>query len=217
VLIDDLVTKGVDEPYRMFTSRAEYRILLRQDNADIRLTRLSHSLGLASDERLRLCEQKEVGVEGLLSFLRTESVLPEQVNAYLLSVGSSPIDQKRRWADLLSRPQVSIEALLSFVPRGTMADLLKNSSLQVAEIKESAEISIKYQGYIDREQTLAQKLLRLDGLPIPPDFDFGKIQSLSTEARQKLNRMNPISIGQASRIPGVSPSDISVLLVFFGR
>jgi glucose-inhibited division protein A len=217
VLIDDLVTKGVDEPYRMFTSRAEYRILLRQDNADIRLTRLSHDLGLASDERLRLCEQKEAGVERLLSFLRAESALPEQVNAYLLSGGSSPIDQKRRWADLLSRPQVNMETLLGFVPRGTVDELLESSSLQAEEVKESAEIAIKYQGYIDREQALAQKLLRLDGLPIPPGFDFEKIQSLSTEARQKLNRMNPVSIGQASRIPGVSPSDISVLLVFFGR
>ena len=217
VLIDDLVTKGVDEPYRMFTSRAEYRILLRQDNADARLTRLSHQLGLASDERLSLCAQKEGGVDRLLTFLRSESVLPEQVNVYLRSVGSSLIDQKRRWADLLSRPQVAMDALWEMVPRGTVLELLKECALQIEEIKESVEIAIKYHGYIEREQGLAQKLLRLDGLLIPADFDFEKIQSLSTEARQKLTRIKPSSIGQASRIPGVSPSDISVLLVFFGR
>ena len=217
VLIDDLVTKGVDEPYRMFTSRAEYRILLRQDNADTRLTRLSYELGLASAERMSLCAQKEEGAAKLLSFFEAESVLPEEVNAYLQKVGSSPIAHKRRWADLLSRPQVNIEALCQKVPRGTFLELLGENLLLAEEIKESVEIAIKYQGYIEREQVLAQKLLRLDGLKIPPDFDFERIQSLSTEARQKLSRRRPASVGQASRIPGVSPADISVLLVFFGR
>jgi len=229
VLIDDLVTKGVDEPYRMFTSRAEYRILLRQDNADSRLTRLSYELGLASKERLTQLEEKERFVSEMLLFLQQESATPDAVNNYLLEVASSPIDQKRKWGDLLSRPQVDLDGLLRNVSRETIlngpaalreAAAVSEGAIQengLKEFKESVEIAIKYQGYIDREQALAKKLLRLDHVPIPLGFSFEKINALSMEARQKLSRIKPLSIGQASRIPGVSPADISVLLVYFGR
>jgi len=217
VLIDDLVTKGVDEPYRMFTSRAEYRILLRQDNADFRLTHLSHSLGLASKERIDRLEEKERLVAEMLAFLHREAADPDTVNAYLAKVGSSPITQKRRWSELLSRPQVNLDGILQVVSRGTTAQWMEHDVSWIQELKESVEILVKYQGYIDREQALAQKLLRLDHVPIPSDFSFEKINALSMESRQKLARIKPSSIGQASRIPGVSPADISVLLVYFGR
>ena len=226
VLIDDLVTKGVDEPYRMFTSRAEYRTLLRQDNADARLTPISHQLGLASEERMKVYERKCKCVLDLSNFLQSKSALPEDVNPYLADIGSSLILQKRKWADLLARPQVTLDALLEIVSRGTDHFLRNVASSQNdtnndfflnSEIKESVEIMIKYQGYIVREQALANKLLRLDHVPIPVDFSYEGVLSLSTEARQKLISIKPASIGQASRIPGVSPADISVLLLYFGR
>ncbi|MCL2502719.1 MAG: tRNA uridine-5-carboxymethylaminomethyl(34) synthesis enzyme MnmG [Bacteroidales bacterium] len=217
VLIDDLVTKGVDEPYRMFTSRAEYRILLRQDNADSRLTKLSYDLGLASKERMARLEEKECLTSEMLAFLQRESAEPEAVNGYLTAVGSAPIVQKRKWNELLSRPQVDLDGILQIVSRGTAPRWPKQDEYWIKELKESVEVVIKYQGYIDREQALAQKLLRLDHVPIPPHFSFEKINALSMEARQKLSRIRPLSIGQASRIPGVSPADISVLLVYFGR
>ena len=217
VLIDDLVSKGVDEPYRMFTSRAEYRILLRQDNADVRLTRLSHKLGLATKERLERLEKKEFLISEMLSFLHNESADPMVVNEYLTLMGSAPILYKRKWSELLSRPHVDLEGILDIVSRGTVPQWDGLDRYWIKELKESVEITIKYQGYIDREQALAQKLIRLDHLPIPVDFSFEKIKALSMEARQKLSKVRPQSIGQASRIPGVSPADISVLLVFFGR
>jgi len=208
VLIDDLVTKGVDEPYRMFTSRSEYRILLRQDSADERLTPAGRQLGLVSDARWETFINKYKRVNALIEDLQETSLKPDIVNPYLLSVGSTPIETSRRAADLLVRPDVTLEGLFEFVPRGTFED---------EEVKDAAEIRIKYAGYIDREQRLAEKILRLEDLAIPDDFDFFKITALSMECRIKLDRYRPRTIAQASRISGVSPADISVLLVYFGR
>ena len=208
VLIDDLVTKGVDEPYRMFTSRAEYRILLRQDNADLRLTRKGRELGLVDDERMRTMEEKYNSVDALVRNLEELPLKPEQINDYLASVGSASIDKSKRAAEILTRPDVALSGILEYVPRGT--------EYSQEEI-EAAEIKIKYSGYIERERRLAEKMLRLESLPIPEDFDFQKVESLSIECRIKLERYRPKTIAQASRISGVSPSDISVLLVYFGR
>lgn len=208
VLIDDLITKGVDEPYRMFTSRAEYRILLRQDDADLRLTPKGRELGLVDDFRMESMEKKYSKVDELVSSLNEVSLKPAQINDYLVSVGSAPTSSSKRAADLLTRPDVALQGLLDFVPRGTEYS---------PEILESAEIRVKYSGYIEREKRLAEKILRLENLAIPEDFDFQKVESLSIECRIKLNRYRPKTIAQASRISGVSPADISVLLVYFGR
>lgn len=207
VLIDDLVTKGVDEPYRMFTSRAEYRILLRQDNADRRLTPLGHEIGLADERRYAATMRKYEQVDELLHHCDRQNLTTQEANPYLLSVGSSPITESRRIADLASRPEVSLEDLLRIVPRGTYS----------REIVESVEISIRYKGYIERELAMAGKLSRLENLRIPEDFDFGKLSGLTIECRQKLSKYHPLTIAQAARIPGVSPADISVLLIYFGR
>ena len=279
VLIDDLITKGVDEPYRMFTSRAEYRILLRQDNADIRLTPLSYSVGLADVSRYDLTMKKYDSVERLNSFFADASLKPDHVNDYLESVGSAVISSRKRISDIISRPQTSLNDLFGLVPHGTLskhnidsteefkspldiygenlsyADLLDlrtevsidsvsfNSALDVLkfnsdypvsflnkseldqqivlnyrnEILSSSEISIKYKGYIQRERQMADKISKLENLIIPENFDFDRVESLSIECRQKLKRYSPRTIAQASRISGVSPSDISVLLVYFGR
>lgn len=279
VLIDDLITKGVDEPYRMFTSRAEYRILLRQDNADIRLTPLSYSVGLADVKRYDLTMRKYDTVERLNSFFADASLKPDHVNDYLESVGSAVISSRKRISDIISRPQISLNDLFGLVPHGTLskhnidsteefkfpldiygenlsyADLLDlrtevsvdsvsfNSALDVLkfnsdypvsllnkseldqqivlnyrnEILSSSEISIKYKGYIQRERQMADKISKLENLIIPENFDFDRVESLSIECRQKLKRYSPRTIAQASRISGVSPSDISVLLVYFGR
>ena len=278
VLIDDLITKGVDEPYRMFTSRAEYRILLRQDNADIRLTPLSYSIGLADKFRYDYTMKKYESVERLNQFFADASIKPEYVNDYLLSVDSSEIPSRKRIAELISRPQTELNKLVDLVPRGTYSkfnidldaefssplsklavddyssllsfdsslsidkeavslksalDVLKyNTEYPVPlskattekvdqyyknEILASSEISIKYKGYIQREQQMADKISRLENLIIPDGFDFDKVESLSIECRQKLKKYSPRTIAQASRISGVSPSDISVLLVYFGR
>jgi tRNA uridine 5-carboxymethylaminomethyl modification enzyme len=207
VLIDDLINKGVDEPYRMFTSRAEYRILLRQDNADFRLTELSHSIGLASEERYAAVCRKQEQVASLQDVCENKKVRADLVNDYLMAVGSAPLSDSRRLADLASRPELSLSDLLQIVPCGTFSP----------EVVESVEISIKYAGYIEREKQQAEKNNRLEYIKIPVDFDFDKVQSLSIECRQKLKRYKPSTIAQASRISGVSPADISVLLVYFGR
>lgn len=214
VLIDDLVTKGVDEPYRMFTSRAEYRILLRQDNADIRLTPVSHKIGLANDERYRNTMQKKSSVESLISFLRRESVTPADLQDYFKSIDSTPLTQGRKLYDVLLRNKVTLQGLAEHLPG--LQDYLTEKQCS-DEVIEEAEIKIKYHGYIERERHIADKMVRLENISIRPDFDFNSLHGLSIEARQKLTRIKPSTIGQASRIPGVSPADINVLLVYFGR
>ena len=216
VLIDDLVTKGVDEPYRMFTSRAEHRILLRQDDADMRLTERAYRLGLAERERYELMVSKRAAIDRLLGYLRDTSVRPDEVNSCLEQAGSQPLRQGQKLYDLVLRPQVSIDMLCEVLPalRGRVGEIEQNRR---QEIVEAAEIRIKYQGYIDREQMVAAKLQRLDRLMIRGKFDYLSIQQISTEGRQKLAAIDPETIGQAARIPGISPSDINILLLLLGR
>ena len=212
VLIDDLITKGTKEPYRMFTSRAEYRILLRQDNADIRLTELSNKFGLADDNRLQKVIAKQEETDQLLSELADTSIEPEIVNPYLEELGTSPLKQKVKLSSLIARPQLSLK---EFRKEKALHPIEFNSFSD--ESIEQAEIRIKYQGYIDREKEMADKHKRLEGLKIKDGFDYHALKSLSSEAREKLSKLRPKSIGQASRISGVSPSDISVLLIHLGR
>ena len=213
VLIDDLITKGTEEPYRMFTSRAEYRMLLRQDNADQRLTEVSHSLGLASDERLAACDQKYKQSEGLISFLKSQSILPAEINPILSSKESALIKQSGKADKILSRPNIYMSDLKecdsvdSYISKNNLSE----------EVQDQAEIQIKYSGYIQKEKNNADKLNRLESVKIPKDFDYNKLKSISAEALEKLNKIKPETISQASRISGVSPNDISVLLVYMGR
>ncbi|MEM9834898.1 MAG: FAD-dependent oxidoreductase, partial [Bacteroidota bacterium] len=213
VLIDDLINKGTKEPYRMFTSRAEYRILLRQDNADIRLTPLAHQLGVANmDERLERVRVKEAGLAAIKRELTRQSVSPNAFNAFLTSVGSAALKQSVKADTLLLRPKVGLDDLGGHVP--AFGQFL---AAYDAETKQMAEIYLKYEGYIEREQLLVDKMNRLEGIKLSETFDYDKLQSLSKEARQKLSTIKPRTIGQASRISGVSPSDVSVLLVHLGR
>ena len=217
VLIDDLVTKGVDEPYRMFTSRAEYRILLRQDNADERLTEKGYAIGLVNEERHATWNRKKENISSLIDYLRTTSVKTNEINGWLESIGSSALDHGCKLSDLLLRPEVTLRDLSSaYTPLLQRINIMEESWLRDETI-EQAEIQIKYEGYIKRELLAADKLQRLDAIQLAEDFDYNSIQSLSTEARQKLTKIRPKSIGQAGRIPGVSPNDISVLLVLLGR
>ena len=212
VLIDDLVNKGVDEPYRMFTSRAEYRILLRQDNADERLTKRSFEMGLADKYRYDLWCQKETACADFIEFMQSFTVRKGSIDGWLESIGSTPLHEGCKISELILRPQVGIKDLAEVVPE------LKAKTANLSdEIVESCEIQIKYAGYIKREQLEAAKLQRLDQIRIPDGFNYEEVQSLSTEARQKLSRIRPKSIGEAQRIPGVSPNDVSVLLVLMGR
>lgn len=215
VLIDDLVTKGVDEPYRMFTSRAEYRILLRQDDADVRLTQLGYDLGIVKEERINLLNEKKEEINRLIEFTANYPLKPEYINSTLERLGTSPLKQRIKLKDLLTRPQISIENILDSIP-AFKADIDKIPNRK-EEIIEATEIRIKYDGYIKREQLIAEKITRLENILIKDKIDYESILSLSTEARQKLAKINPETIGQASRIPGVSPNDISILLVLLGR
>lgn len=215
VLIDDLITKGVDEPYRMFTSRAEYRILLRQDNADLRLTELSYKMGLAKQERFELLKEKIAARDSIIHFVKTYSIEPSVINDYLLKARTTKLKQKRKLLDVVLRPQVKLEDIINILPE--LEQLVSVIKVKKDEILESAEVLIKYSGYIEREQQVAEKLKRLEYISIPENYDYTNISSLSTEGRQKLIRIQPKNIGQAARISGVSPSDISVLLVYMGR
>ncbi len=216
VLIDDLVTKGVDEPYRMFTSRAEYRILLRQDDADMRLTPRGYQIGLATQERYDLMEKKRMLRDEIIELLQATSVKPQQVSPLLELIGSAPLQQSQKAVDLVARPGVTIQGLANYVDE--LAHLLcKLPDNRREEIIEAAEILIKYRGYIEREQANVDKLHRLENVKIPQSIDYSTITALSTEARQKLQKQRPSTLGQASRIPGVSPSDVNILLLIMNR
>lgn len=212
VLIDDLINKGTEEPYRMFTSRAEFRIFLRQDNADERLTALSYDLGLADEDRLRKLEKKQREVALLQSYIDESSVDPADLNPYLEMRGTSPLKQKVKMATVLSRPQVTLEGMTS-----VLHELKEQLEKYNPEIREQVEIRCKYAGYLNKEKDLADKMNRLENIPISDTFDYHALKSLSSEAREKLSSVKPSTLGQASRISGVSPSDVSVLMVFMGR
>ena len=211
VLVDDLITKGTEEPYRMFTSRAEYRLLLRQDNADIRLTPKSYELGLAKEDRLRRVEKKVEESLELETFLRELSLKPGIINPILESKDSNPVDQAYRASQILTRPNINLDTLCG------IESIKEKVNQYNEEVQEQAEINIKYKGYIDKERDNVAKLARMENIKIPAEFDFSKVSSLSMEARQKMNKIKPSTIAQASRISGVSPADINVLLVYLGR
>ena len=214
VLIDDLITKGTKEPYRMFTSRAEYRILLRQDNADIRLTERSHNVGLASDEMLKKVKSKINLTKKTISFLRKTSTSPGEINTILEEKSSSKIKQKMKIDKVLSRPKLSIE---DFIETNIPLKKFIQENDITRGILEQAEIEVKYMGYISRERDVAEKISRLEKVKIPLDIDYKKFSSLSNESKEKLSSIRPTSLGQASRISGIKPSDISVLMVYLGR
>ncbi len=216
VLIDDLVTKGVDEPYRMFTSRAEYRILLRQDDADMRLTPRAYSIGLASEERYLLMESKRCQRDELVEFIRNYSLKPSLINEALESLGTTPLKQGVKLHDLILRPQLTIAMLAPHID-ALARQIERIEPDRREEIIEAAEIMLKYQGYIEREKMVADKIRRLEDLKIADRFNYSEIKALSTEARQKLEKIRPETVAQASRIPGISPSDINILLLLMGR
>ena len=211
VLIDDLIYKGVDEPYRMFTSRAEYRMLLRQDNADARLTEKSYKIGLAKEEQLTQYKEKEKQISDLVGFLKTTKVRVEEANKFLSSNDESPVVEGQKCSQMLSRPNVTLNNMIESI------DALSEYKNTTREVIEGAEFDIKYSGYVEREKNNAEKLRKLENLKIPDNFDYSKLQSITIEARTKLTKYAPTTIGQASRISGVSPNDINVLLVYFGR
>ena len=221
VLIDDLVTKGVDEPYRMFTSRAEYRILLRQDDADMRLTEMSYKIGLASEERYQRMIKKKEAINELIGFTESFSLKPALINDALEKIGTTPLRQGIKLAELLGRPQITIENIRGSINAfekkiKEISDVINEEKL-MQEILEATEINIKYKGYIEREQQIAEKMLRLENIKIQGKFDYPNLTQISIEARQKLEAINPLTLAQASRIPGVSPSDINIMLVLMGR
>jgi len=215
VLIDDLITKGVDEPYRMFTSRAEYRILLRQDNADLRLTPLGYKIGLASKGRNDRVEEKNKNIEGIINFIKNISIEPGSVNQMLEENGTPGINQKSKIINLLLRPQISLHQLINTI--GSLREFVKTLGDNLEEEIEETEILLKYEGYISKENDIAKKLTRLENVELKEDFNYHNLQSLSFEAREKLSKIKPRTLGQASRISGVSPADISVLIVYLGR
>lgn len=215
VLIDDLTTKGIDEPYRMFTSRAEYRILLRQDDADARLTEKAYNIGLVKKDRYDWWIQKKEGLYRVLEFCRNTSVKPVEINSALEKLGTAPLREGCKILDLVARPQITLTNIMQFMPE--MRDLLESFGTRKDEIMEAAEIKIKYKGYIERERIIANKMHRLEDIKIRGHFNYSEIHQISTEGRQKLEAINPETLAQASRIPGVSPSDINVLLVLMGR
>lgn len=215
VLIDDLVTKGVDEPYRMFTSRAEYRILLRQDDADARLTEKAYNIGIAKRDRYEWWTEKKEGIKKIIDFCKTTAVKPKEVNSALESIGTTPLREGCKLADLIARPQINLQNLSEIIP--SLKEILNSPDNRKEEIAEAAEIKMKYKGYIEREKAIAEKMHRLEDIKIKNHFKYAEMQQLSTEARQKLEKINPETLAQASRIPGVSPSDINVMLVLLGR
>lgn len=213
VLIDDLITKGTEEPYRMFTSRAEYRILLRQDNADERLTPISNKLGLASDDRMKRVDEKYAKTKSFVHYFETESILPNEINDAIQAGNGSPITQSVKMVSVITRPEIFMKDLLKI---DRVKEFIETNALDEEEV-EQAEIQLKYRGYIQKEKDNADKLKRLENLKIPKDFDYSRLKSISTEARQKFEKLRPETIAHASRISGVSPSDISILLVYMGR
>ena len=215
VLIDDLVTKGVDEPYRMFTSRAEYRILLRQDDADARLTEKAYNIGIAKRDRYEWWMEKKENIERIINFCNTTAVKPKEINGALESIGTTPLREGCKLSDLIARPQINFQNLSNIVP--ALKEALDSPQNRKEEIAEAAEIKMKYKGYIERERMVADKMHRLEDIKIKDRFNYSEMQQLSTEARQKLEKINPETLAQASRISGVSPSDINVMLVLLGR
>ena len=213
VLIDDLITKGTEEPYRMFTSRAEYRTLLRQDNADFRLTPMSHKIGLATDARMKKMEAKQKKSDAFVRFFKETSVVPEIINPILESKESSLVGQSDKMFKVFSRPNITMEDMRKI---DAVENFVVENDLDY-DVLQQAEIQVKYAGYINKEKNNADKLNRLEGLKIPKNFDYTKLKSLSYEAREKLTAIQPVTVSQASRISGVSPNDISVLLVYMGR
>ena len=214
VLIDDLITKSVDEPYRMFTSRAEYRILLRQDNADQRLTPIGHRIGLASQERYNRFVEKQDRIQELVEFLKNTNVNPDEINGLLREKETPELSSKTRFSHILTRPQLNLEDIISNTER--LKPVFNLNDEFTRSIIQEAEILIKYEGYIEKEKEVADKLIRLENVKLSPDFDYNALHSLTIEARQKLTAQKPQTLGQASRISGVSPADIAVLAVFLG-